>query len=129
MPDTGQPLPPVTASVLRAAQALARFGQLPTLGRIADRLGVSRSTAQDCRNRLLKAGFWPWPKGEKRGPGIQYSDKPPFREGGKVKTPNALKPPRETGKRVGRWPRIDRERIERELAEWREKAGIWLHPA
>jgi hypothetical protein len=39
------------------------------------------------------------------------------------------KTPRKPAKRVGRWPRLDRERIERELAEWREKAGIWLHPA
>jgi hypothetical protein len=132
MPDTGQPLPPVTASVLRAAHALSASGTTPTVSRLAQKLGLSTSTVCAYRKKLIGEGLWEWPwietpkpKAKVNGPNIRYTNKPTFREG----EGGTVKRPRKTGKRVGRWPRPDRERIERELAEWREKAGIWLHPA
>jgi hypothetical protein len=130
MPDTGQPLPPVTASVLRAAQALSASGTTPTVSRLAQKLGLSTSTVCAYRKKLIGEGLWEWPwietpkpKAKVNGPNIRYTSKPTFCKHEKPKCP------RKTGKGVGRWPRLDRERIERELEAWREKAGMRLHPA
>jgi hypothetical protein len=97
--------------VLEAGRILEVEGTAPSAGRIAARLGVRHNTAYSYIRKLKLRGLYPWADAPRRGRAIVFGPG------------NDPVPPAQRRRRR----RIDMAAWEASMAEWRAKAGPYIH--